>query len=176
MNVTEAAYRFVSGRYALGSEARMGRVELMGAVEGSQRAAAAALGVSQRTWERWRSGQIVRMRPRNAAALRLAVRRLRLSPRREKRLRAAGRDGLAPTLTVSGVQHVSNDRKLRGRDRGEGMEGAPVGIHLRDGVDRIGPVVDAFLSGDDEEMTDRFQALLDDYVPGDWENISGVTF
>lgn len=176
MNVTEAAYKFVSGRYALGGELRMGRGELMDRIEraeGGPGAAARAMGVTSRTWQRWRSGEIKKLKPAHAASLQLAVRRLRLSAGREKRLRAAGRAMDAPGFTVRGWLIVSNDERYRENAEGGGV---PIGLNLSQEVDRIGPIVDAFLRGDDEAMTAAFQAALDDYVPGEWTDIDLVTF
>lgn len=176
MNVTEAAYKFVSGRYSLGGESRLGRVELMERIEraeGGPGAAARAMGVTQRTWQRWRSGEIKKLKPGNANALRLAVRRLRLAPGRERRLRAAGVEMYAPGFTVRGWLIVSNEERYR---EGVDGKGVPIGKHLSQEVDRIGPIVDAFLRGDDEAMTEFFQKALNDYVAGEWTDIDLVTF
>lgn len=177
VNVTEAAYRFVSGRYMLSGELRLGRGELMDRIEraeGGPGAAARSLGVTQRTWQRWRSGEVRRLKPANAASLRLAVRRLRLSPGRERRLRAAGLAGHAPSFTVRGWLIVSSDERYR--EDAEKGKGVPIGSYISEEVDRIGPVVDAFLRGDDDGMTEAFQAALDDYVAGEWTDIDLVTF
>lgn len=171
MNVTEAAYRLVSGRFSLVGEARLGRGELMDAIEaklGGSQEAAGALGVSVRTWQRWRSGQVKKMKPANARALRLAVRRIRLSPGRERRLRAAGAAFDAPTLVVTGDFRVSNEVR-------EGKV-APIGKYLSTEFDRLGPLVDAFLAGDDDKMTEAFQAASNDYQAGEWLNITKVEF
>lgn len=173
MNVTEAAYRLVSGRFSLRSEGRLGRGELMDAIEkafGSAKGAAGALGVSDRSWRRWRSGETRRLKPGHALGLVQAVRRLRLSPARERRLRAAGRAQDAPSWFVHGTFLVSNDERPGKK--------AWVGRYLSDkkGVDRIGPIVDAFLAGDDEAMTAAFQVASDDYQPGEWITITKVEF
>lgn len=171
MNVTEAAYKLVSGRYSLRSERRMGRGELMDVIEGKlggSKAAAGLLGVSQRTWQRWRSGQVQNLKAGNALALKQAVRRIRLAPSRERRLRAAGKACFAPTLVVKGTFKVSNE------DRPKKV--APIGRYLDAVQDRIGPIVDAFLAGNDMGMTEAFQVMSDDYVAGDWVDITHVEF
>lgn len=134
---------------------------------GGGAAAARAVGVSLRTWQRWRvaaagtaSAARERQRPSKASELRLtqAVRRARLKPGREARLRRSR------VLRVTGEYVVSSDRRQRSED---------IGPHV--GALR-GKILDAYLAGDNREMARLFTRALDEYIDGLEVHITKIEF
>lgn len=154
MTPGEAAYRWVSGGKTLSSERRLGMAGRMAEIQkaaGTQAAAARAAGVDRRTWQRWAAGT-QKPKPATLARLGPAVRRARLSPRREQRLRSG-----QGTLKVSGIMVISSDR----RHRSITLDGDEIN------PDALGALVDAFLSGaDEEQLGEHLDDVMQDYVAG----------
>lgn len=154
MEMSEAVYRALSGGRSPATELRgLGVPELVRAVEsasGSQRAAAARLGVSPSTLRRWKAGS---HRPRGLAGLqaaaKAALRRGRMGPRREAKLR-----GLGP-WSITGVVVISADTRRRtvqpGRELPEG---------------HLSPAVDAYLRADDLGAAEVVERAIDQFIPG----------
>lgn len=156
MDTTEAAYRLISQR-AKSSELSIKR--MIGDVGRgrTQRASAEFVGVDRRTWQRWlqwlATGGEKGQRPTGPRAdlLKQAHRRVRLAPGREARLR---RD--ASRLSIRGRIVVSNDER---EDRT-----ISVGKHVN--KQALSPVIDRYLSGQDETMGRALEAVVTEYWPG----------
>ncbi len=148
--MSEAVYRALSGR-GTGPDREMRGLGVsdmareVRAAAGSQKAAAAQLGVNVATFRRWESGAI--KAPKGLAGLaqaaRAAMRRARMSPGKEARLRGK------PNVTVGGEIRVSNDTRNRTVQLGGDM---PRGT--------LGPVVDAYLRGDDAGAAAAMEAAI----------------
>ncbi len=136
--MTEAVVRVFGGRDPAAEARQLERMtvsELAAAVRaaaGSQKAAAAQLGVNVATCRRWQSGAV--KAPKGLGGLRAAAqaagRRSRMGPRKEARLRGK------PHIGIRGILRVSRDT----RDRATNLGAAPF---------PLGPAVDAYLRGDD---------------------------
>ena len=109
-------------------------------VHGSQKAAAQALGVNDRTWRNWKSGR-TGIGPANATKLAAAIRRLRLPAAREQRI------GAAPNPVIHTISRY--DGRKRKLDRKA----------LRYHMPQLGKVVALFLTG--APMREVTKAFLD---------------
>jgi len=116
---------------------------------GGPRAAATIVGVSYRTWQRWRSGAGLPS-PVNAVRLGDLIRRARLRPGRERRLRQAD----PPMILFRGEVWYSSTRERE----------IDLGPHVHEGA--VGELIDAYLSRDDAGMDELFRALMHEYVQG----------
>lgn len=133
--------------------------EVYGAGRGGRpntKAAAADLGVSQRTVQRWVTNASQRNK---VSAAKLAQveqkfqtkqnspthRRTQLSPAREKRLRTTG-----AKVRFNGTVSVSSDRRKRK-------------IEYRFTGDQLDPVIDAYLQGGEKGARQAFEDMLNDY-------------
>lgn len=125
-----------------------------------QAEAARRVGVSDRTWRRWKAGG--KPAGRNAAALDTeagqAARRAAISDRRESRMRAKG-------AYVKMAGKIGGDtpgaRRRNTRHRSIGGEGAS-SIHLTG--DDMSAILDAWQSGDDDAALDLLRdAVADEY-------------
>jgi DNA-binding transcriptional regulator YdaS (Cro superfamily) len=158
MTPGEAAYKWVTGGKSMRTEGRMSMRDQMAAVEksaGGKAAAARAAGVSPTTWRRWAAGT-QKPKPARVASLagtaRAAVRRARLSPGRESRVRG----GEVP-LSISARMVISSDE----RDRDIDLEGDDLDPGALDAL------VDAYLAGADaDELAERLDEVMWSYVPG----------
>lgn len=154
MTPGEAAYRWVSGGKTLSSERRLGMAGRMAEIQkaaGTQAAAARAAGVDRRTWQRWAAGT-QKPKPATLARLGPAVRRARLSPGREQRLRSG-----QGTLKISGDMRVSSTVKHRD------IELAGEDIN----PDALNGLVDAFLAGaGEDQLGEHLDDVMQDYFGG----------
>jgi hypothetical protein len=137
------------------AQARQLEAEL-GAAEAARR-----VGVSPRTWRRWKAGG--QPAGRNAAALgteaSASARRQAIAPRREKRLRTKGAF-VRVAGQIGGDTPGGPRRRNNTRQRTIGAEGTS--IHL-DGGD-MGAILDAWEAGDDEGALEALRdALADEY-------------
>jgi len=153
--MSEAVYRALSGRQSgPGAEMKgLGVSDMARAVRadaGSQKAAAAQLGVNVATFRRWESGRVKAPKGLGtlAQAARAAMRRARMSPGKEKRLRGT------PNVAVGGEITVSRDTRNRTVQLGGDM---PRGT--------LGPVVDAYLRGDDVAAGAAMHAAIATAIP-----------
>lgn len=156
MTPGEAAYRVVSGGRSLRTERASSLQgilsEIQKAAGGTTAAAARAVGVHPRTWQKWRAGS-QKPRPERMLPLRRAQRRARLSPKREAKLRAG-----QGTFSITGTARVSNDERP---GRGMSLPGHDVDPAA------LAALVDDFLSGaGEEELAADLQEIMQDYVPG----------
>jgi hypothetical protein len=164
VEMTEAVYKALSGGRSLAAENRalnaMAVPELVATVvagTGTYRAAAAVLGVHVSTLRRWRAGG--KPLPDRHGNLRTvakaAMRRARMGPRREKKLR-----GAVP-WTIAGRVYVRSGKNPGADDRRR---------TLRVGIDRgtgsLEPALDAYLAGDDQGAAHAVERELDAYVAG----------
>lgn len=153
MDMTEAVYRAFSGRSPVTELRGLDVPELVRTVErssGSQKTAAATLGVSPSTLRRWKAGT---SKPRALGPLqtaaRAAIRRARLGPRKEKKIRGAG------PWSVTGVVVISSDSRRRTIQPGNDL---PAG--------QLAPALDAYLRGDDLAAAAAVERAIDAFVPG----------
>lgn len=116
---------------------------------GSQRAAAAALGVNVATFRRWEAGQT--KAPKGAASLKQAAvsawRRARMTPAREARLRGK------PPWSLAGEVEFSNDVRARTIQPGRSL---PAG--------NLNDALDAYLRGDDVAAAAEMEDLVRRYA------------
>jgi hypothetical protein len=128
---------------------RIAEIERRGVDPG---AGAAAVGVTRRTWNRWKSGQ---SRPSAAHAERLSLltRRVRLPAGRERRLRTK-----EPSVIIRATFRYSKDVRQRTVDVGPYVD-----------MDRV---VDAYLAGDDAGAAGAIDEAIDEYVAG--MDVTGV--
>lgn len=148
--MSEAVYRALSGR-STGPDRElrgMSVADLAHAVRagaGTQRAAAAQLGVNVATFRRWESGRV--KAPKGLGGLvqaaKAAMRRARMSAGKERRLRGQ------PPVLVGGEITVSNDTRTRTTQVGGDLDAGA-----------LGPVIDAYLRGDDQGAGDAMNAAL----------------
>lgn len=141
-------------------------IEALEKAAGSGRKAAAAAGVPETSWRRWRSGsgkpsgahqaQLDKARER----LRQDVRRKRLAPGREKRLRAS-----PPRLTIAWSFQISSTPETRKRT----FPGEFVGQEQWAAM--WGRVVDDYLAGGDgaEPVADMVDKAIDEYANDEFE-------
>ncbi len=119
------------------------------AAAGSQRAAAAQMGVSVATFRRWESGKVQtpKVGTSLAQAAKAAWRRARMTPAREARLRRR------PPWQMAGEIRTSNEVRHRtirpGKTRPEG---------------NLNDALDAYLAGDDVAAAAEIDALVNVYV------------
>lgn len=143
-----AIYRAITGRYVPETEPRTvsGMVDAIARRYGTT----PPEGVSSRSWRRYRSdvaaGREPRVSPRIFGVLRGMQRRVRLSAAREAKLR---RRRPRPFVGVAGDIQVSSDRRRR-KLVVSGWPDPPEGMGLPPITGMLGPVIDAWLAGDDE--------------------------
>jgi hypothetical protein len=148
-------YHIMTGGRA-GTEANHKLITQLNAIERSyggvgpehRKAAALGSGVSLRTWERWRAGTQKPGR-RSVERIRLAARRARLAPGRERWMTGK------PYVRITAEFWVSNEKRKRTIEPGP---------YMAKGWMR--PVIDAWLKGNDGTADGLIWAALDDYVPG----------
>lgn len=149
----DAAYQLVSGRYAAASERTATIAVLQRELErsaGSGKAAARAAGVSPTTWRNWAKGRAT-PKLQSLQKVRDAVRRARLAPARERKIRAGvGIFSMDAELTVS-----SDTRR-----RSFSWSGSGISQAHRD------EMVDAYLAGSPDRMGAAMSAWAADYVGG----------
>lgn len=158
--MTRALYRAITGRYAAHTEPSTfaGQVDAVARRYGTR----PPEGVSARTWRRWRhdvaAGRAPRVSARLRAALGDAQRRVRLSAARERKLR---RREPRPFIGIAGLIEVSSEsrrRKIVISEPGGGWPDAPEGTGLPPITGMLGPVLDAWLAGDDVAVYQAFMA------------------
>ena len=158
MTPEAAAYQLVTGGRSLSGErassvaARMTELEQ---AAGSKQGAARLAGVAPRTWRDWRRGTHAPSRA-SAERLRGALRRVRVDPRREARLRRFGSGGV--TIRIKGRFRVSEDE----RDRTLNLRSGNIPAWGR-GIP--GALVDASLRGDDAGAGGQLLGLVSAYLP-----------
>lgn len=153
--VEDAVYEAITGESRSGEPSSLlGQLTDIRENAGSWKATAELIGVTDSTLRKWRRGQtggkgIKSPGAKSRNAIRGAVRRARLSDRREQYLR--GR--LAAGARLDATVKVSDDERPRTID---------LSVDITQGA--LGPMVDAFLRGDDEAAADAFQqAIAEDY-------------
>jgi hypothetical protein len=142
--------RSLSGEHDATVHERMSELER---AAGGKGAAARMAGVSERSWRDWRRGTHNPSRL-SAERLRGAVRRARLSPGRETKLR-----DFRGAVTITGKFRVSKDVRMRKVKMTR--NNLPKHAH-----DIPGRIVDDVLSGDDQTAGDRLLGLVGAYAPG----------
>ena len=153
---TEHLYRGITGR-APDTEARSvaDMVNELRATLGAHPPA----GVSRSTWGRLRRDPGRRVTPRIQDALRLAQRRARLSAGRERRLRAP-----RPGIRYRGWVKISQDARFRTFKIGELTDPSPPAPPIIAGM--LGPVLDAWLLGNDDAAEQRFMGPIEARMGG----------
>lgn len=155
--MTEAAYRAFSGRASGPDRELHGRSVAqmtadVRAAAGSQKAAAAQLGVSTKTLRRWESGAV--KTPKGLGGLqqaaRSALRRARMGPRTEAKLRGT------PDWQLTGEIKVSSEVRRRTIRPGARL---PAG--------NLSPALDHYLAGDDAAAGAALAAAVQQYHRGD---------
>jgi hypothetical protein len=150
VNIKEAVSRALTRRAASTGEGVTSRtVAELERHAGGHAAAAREAGVSPETWRRWRNGTQTPSR-RRREGLEAAVRRARLRPGRERRLRES-----RPAITLTATVRVSSDTRERTID---------LGAYAEPGY--MGELIDAYLDGNEDRQTELIEGLLDSYVPG----------
>lgn len=121
-------------------------------------------GVSTSTWKRWRNGEVKRFaRGKPKSAIEKAIRRARLSPTREKKIRAAGKpDTKGTPLVLKGASVWVSKKKEADKARTT----VQVGASLADDLNCNALIVDAFLSGVPGAMADAIHYVVSEYVTG----------
>lgn len=158
MDLGTAIYKGLTGRLPTGEKRPLVlRMDEMERLLGSRRAAREAAGVSQRTWERWRSGA---QRPSAAklSALRLAQRRARLNVVKEQHIRGRGWHAAPAGLTIKGRFQVSSEKS-----RERTINPGPFMPPMVPGPDVFGPMIDAYLRGDDQAAAAILEAGVNHY-------------
>lgn len=159
MNIANAVSKALTRRAAGTGHGASGKtLAELERLAGGKKEAARAAGVSDETWRRWRNGSQKPSRGK-LEGLESALRRGRLRPGREGRLRRPG-----AAVTLSGRVRVSNDS----RDR-------TIDLAAMGDLD-LDALVDAYLAGDEELQQKLIQDAVDTYVPGmEIEDIHGLT-
>lgn len=171
MGIFDKVYRYITRGRSPATEGRRGLPEMIRQQEikhGSGRAAARAWGIPESTWRSWRNGRPAKAKHSTVIdALKAehvkTERRARLSPGREKKLRA-GTAAPGPLHAqfgdVTGTLIISSDERTRSIDLSQWIT-----------PESEQAIVDAYLSGRDGAVEQAIKDAMDDYVPGVWSDL-----